>query len=420
MIKKIMHNDYSISFLKRFITLLFGVTTTAYTVRMLGPELRGEQVYLLNFATLASLFFALGIQNSYGVLRKKNSENINRINNMYYNFITIQFIVIVIIIFFIFLYQKNLLYMIAMLLVPLNIYSGELCRIILFDDFKFYNIAYMLNSFIVWVLTIIVFVVFPKNLYAALSITAISYLYFIIIALYKNGIMPRPWELNKQCVKEFITLGFFPMLIDILNIMNYSFDTIMMKHLNISFSEIGLYSVGTTIAGYLWLFPDILKEISLTRSVKRNSIGSICFSLRLSNTVSFLMMVFVVFFGELIIKILFGENFLHSYIVTLWIILGVPSLGLFKILSPYYIVNGLSKFNFTILLISVLTNIILNLLTIPFYGIIGAAFSSSISYLVCGLVILKDFTQREKISVKEVLFMKHMDTKAILNFILKN
>lgn len=95
--------------------------------------------------------------------------------------------------------------------------------------------------------------------------------------------------------------------------------------------------------------------------------------------ISFPLLLLYLFFSEWIIKILFGPSYIFG-----WLALFVLALGRFvrQLLLPSgYIIRaiGRTKIVMAVSWVSAITNIILNVILIPYYGIVGAAIATTIS-----------------------------------------
>ncbi len=416
--RKLLNNDYSLSMIKKFTMMMLGLLTSSLTVRALGLNLRGQQTYILNIENMLMLFLGLGVHNSYLILRKKGYD-LFLLKQKYFNFCSALFLLYLIISVIAMFFFPEDLFPIVLMITSFNIFAGQLGNIYLIENFKGHALLYTLNTVFNLILIIIVFFLFPRNLTAVLATYVLCYLFIIIGCMFLMKIKPNPFFLDFRFIKKMLLLGFYPMLIGLLNVINYNFDTLMLKEMNVSYDQIALYSIGTTLAGYLWLFPDMFKNISFSRSAKGNAVESICFSLRVSNSITILLMLIILIFGKFIIFILYGGEFVPAYQVSLLILLGVPALGIYKIISPIYISDSHSQIVFFSLLVSVITNIILNFIFISYYSIIGAAVASLISYSICGLYILFDFKQRYQLQYRDLFILHKADIKQISHFIFK-
>lgn len=419
LLKKLLNNDYSISIIKKFIMIFLGLITSALTVRTLGLYLKGQQAYILNIENMLMLIFNFGVHNAYSVMRKQGYD-LQKLKRKYFDFCFMLFIIYLIISIVSFILFPNDLLPLVFILTTFNIYAGQLGNILMIEDFKAHSILYTLNTVFNLGIVFVVYVCFPKNLIAVLLTYLATSTFIIIGCMWKLEVFPKLTRGSIKFSKKLIVLGFYPMLIGLLNVMNYNFDTIMLKNMAVPYDLIGLYSIGTALAGYLWLLPDIFKDISFSRSAKGDSIDSVCFSLRLSNTITLLLMIVIVVFGKVIIYILYGLEYVPAYEVTIFILMGVPALGIFKIVSPVYIANSRSKYVFYVLLLSVISNIILNYLMIPYFSINGAAIASLISYGLCGIVILENFKHRYRKKMRDLFLVNLNDVRKIGKFIMND
>ncbi len=97
---------------------------------------------------------------------------------------------------------------------------------------------------------------------------------------------------------------------------NYKVDVILLKFLNINLIEIGLYTVGVSLAEYGWLIPDIFKDVMINKTAKKDDIDNMTFSLRISSTMMILVFAFIIVGGKHMLMILFGSAFIGAYSVT--------------------------------------------------------------------------------------------------------
>ena len=92
----------------------------------------------------------------------------------------------------------------------------------------------------------------------------------------------------------------------------------------------------------------------------------------------------------------------------------------FKMIAQYNVVNKKQIINVIMLSVSVLVNIVLNILLIPKYGIIGAAIASIIGYFICAIVFVVYFSKVSSIPIREIVFLTKDDLTLIKNVVNKN
>ena len=209
------------------------------------------------------------------------------------------------------------------------------------------------------------------------------------------------------------------MLSGLLIIANYKIDIIMLNYMNVSYYEIGLYATGLALAEYIWLIPEIFKDVIQKRSATENAVESINFSTRISTTIIIIIFIGILLFGKPAIGILFGRDYIDAFEVTIILFIGVYSMIYYKIIGTLFIADSKSKQYFLILLAGSVINIIVNLGLIPKLKIIGAATASVISYSLIGILFLMLYKKYYNVKIKDVLFIKKHDIEKIKSFIKK-
>ena len=79
---------------------------------------------------------------------------------------------------------------------------------------------------------------------------------------------------------------------------------------------------------------------------------------------------------------------------------------IYKLIHPIYIANGKTKTVVILLTIAVFINIIGDVVLIPEFKGMGAAVSSVISYMICGVIFFVKFKVDYSVSLKEMLRKK--------------
>lgn len=200
--------------------------------------------------------------------------------------------------------------------------------------------------------------------------------------------------------------------------MNYRVDVLLLERLS-AYYLVGLYSTGVNLAEMAWLFPDVFKEILFHKTANTDATESIKFSMRFSNTIIVCFIIAIALLGKILIRVFFGVDYIESYSVTILVFLGIPGMGIFKVLNPLYQALGEWRFYVGALLTGVIANLALDLALIPLINMYGAAIASVISYSLCGGILLKDFCKKYNCSIKEVCFLNKNDVQMGIQFLKK-
>jgi len=393
MLNKIIYNQYFNSLISKFTVAFFGILNSILISRSLGPALKGEYAYILNIANLAVVILNLGIYQSYPYYKRQAKQpNIlaQYVNNIFFQFICYLFIAIILS----FLIMQKV-WIVVFTLIPIMVLSRQLSFIALVENISLRNIINIIDQFFYTCILLTVYICLPRNInvvIAALYIKEITAVLLIMI-LFKFRI--NLLKVDYKLMGQTIVFGIYPMLTMLLTTLNYQVDVLILKSYVI-FEQIGYYTIGVGLANQAWIIPDAFKDVLFAKTAKDDAKRDVRFSLKVNVLISFAIFCIILLFGEVIIRILYGAEFVHAYPVTIIIFAGTISMVIFKLLVPIYNAKGKQRISFIILLISALTNILLNIILIPQYGINGAAFASVISYTICGIAFLVGYIKMQK------------------------
>ena len=208
--------------------------------------------------------------------------------------------------------------------------------------------------------------------------------------------------------------GFFPMLSALLSTLNYRVDILMLGNY-VADAAIGVYSVGVLLAERVWLIPDAMKGVMVSKIAKGKDANETAYVIRICNTVCLIVCIGIAVVGKPFLSFVFGPEYDGAYEITLVLLAGVFSLIYYKLIAAYNAAMGKQFVSFCLLGISVLCNVIANLYLIPAIGIYGAGFASVLSYTICALMFIVYFCHETKIPLKKMLFMDVADSKKIIN-----
>jgi len=258
-----------------------------------------------------------------------------------------------------------------------------------FQDMKLYSLMYLLeNSFLLALL--IGFFAFKKDVFAASYAYIAAYLLVLIIflpaVLKLIGFFRHKTLLKKELSQKLLRFGIPLMISSIGGIIIVYTDTLVLTFFR-SMEEVGIYNVVVPTAMILQFFATSIATVifpmvaELWAKKKQDYLGS---GLKMIYTYSFMIMIPAVFiafsFSKTILRLMFGENYIGGAVTMQILLVGIIFLGLHSITST--ILNGIGKpvISTRILLEGALINLALNLLLIPFLGMIGAAITSLIAY----------------------------------------
>lgn len=187
-------------------------------------------------------------------------------------------------------------------------------------------------------------------------------------------------------------------------------DKLMIKHM-LDKSEVGFYSVGTTVSG-MWVFilaaiidsmyPTILGLYGKSKEAfdkKNKQLYAIVFWFSVIVSLGFTI------FGDLIVSILYGKAYAPA-VAPLKIITWYTAFSYLGVARRAWLVsNDKQKHLKKIYAFAAVFNVVLNYILIPHYGASGAALASLITQVMTSLVIpycLKDLRENAKLMMEAI------------------
>ncbi|MBQ4584457.1 MAG: flippase [Bacilli bacterium] len=176
-------------------------------------------------------------------------------------------------------------------------------------------------------------------------------------------------------------------------------DKIMIGSMINDISAVGYYSVATTIVS-LWSFlptavnhsfqPVILEAKNKNENDYQNKMKQL-YSIIIWLSIAYT--IFILIFGRLLIIILYGKEYLAGLSALKICIFGVTFSFIGVVREFWLICENKQKYAKWFALIGVVTNIVINAILIPYFGINGAAIATALTQFMTGIIaslIFKD------------------------------
>ncbi len=420
LVKSFYNNDYIFSVFAKAMGVVLGIVVGSMTARFFGAELKGIMAVVQNDVTLYAVFLGLGVYQAYPFFRKKEpdifGEYVNNISTMFAIYEVLAVAVAVV------LWQLDLAkYLrLAILLMPIEVYVKQLNYIVLVESPRRRNISSLVISASEIVLLVFLWIFVEPSEFTVLAYfvsTVIANLILSFINLRFNPLRIRP---QVRRIPSFVRFGFVPMLVYLCMTVNYKIDIQMLKRFdNVSYADIGIYSTGVALANKIWMIPDAIKDILLSRLIKGKREDEVAKVLRINLFFCLVAIIGLILIGKPAVALLYGPEFAQSYYVMLLMLVGVFGMIFYKMIYSYNISQGRRWINLLFLGGAALINIVGNLFTIPLYGIWGAGIVSVTAYVVCGICFLVYFHRVSNISYPKLLFIQKEDIAQVKAFLKK-
>lgn len=395
--KKFINHFFSTSAIK-LISIIIAFTQGIIIARYLLPEGRGIIAIYLAVINMLLPLSELGIKQSSSFFLSKMNYRIEKIVNTQTITLVISSILTIILLFLIYTFRgldNPIILLFIFLAIPLRIYisfttayglsNREINKIntiqfiLIIIDFIFVSIFFILLSLKVEYYFLSYFL---SSLFAAI------YTFFWLKNKYKITFKLNFSEYKKGSItilKKGITYALPLFVIGL----NYSLDLLILDFY-VKKDLIGIYAIGVSLAVLIWQLPTILNLLIFSYSVSTKDEKQFSFNLWNKSKLLMLTLIPITIILTIILKyiipIIYGEAFINSYQVILYLMPGVYFMIAFKLLNGDLAARGYPQIALYIFSVGIILNILLNILLIPIYSINGAAIASTISYIFCSLV----------------------------------
>jgi O-antigen/teichoic acid export membrane protein len=386
----------TVTFISGVLNLLLGIGASVILARILGPKGRGIYALSTLLPSLIVTFGNLGIGPAtvYYVARGEFRRQEILGNNVLLS-LGIGGLGVLVGVFVVLFFHETVFpgvssdyLLLALALVPVEFFFSYVNNMLLgaqrIEEFNYVQIAQsglFLGAIALALLGLKAGVTgaILAGLFTRVIVNAIVFRFALRIA---GGIDLKP---NTFYMKRVTTYGIQAHLPNILGFLNYRADMFLVNWF-LGPAAVGLYSVGVGLVEKLWmvsfaastvLFPRVAAE---TEEQKRKEFTPLVARTVLWMTA--LASLILAFLSKWIVLLLYSEAFLPAADTLRALLIGITTLSAGRVLSNDIAGRGFPGLNIYTGLAAVTTNVVLNLLWIPRYGIVGAAWASTASYTV--------------------------------------
>lgn len=276
---------------------------------------------------------------------------------------------------------------------------------LLFETFTVINLWYQhklkskytaivtLIAYVIMTIYRVILVLLKKNViwFAISHCVSSLVIAILLIILYKKHNGPKfSFSLSKS--KELLSQSYHFILASLMVAVYAQTDKIMIGSMIDDISAVGLYTVSTTIVS-LWSFlpSTIISSFQpVILEYKKTSTERYNFKLKQLYSIiiwlSLLYTLFIFVFGKYIILILYGSDYLGGLAPLKIAIFSVTFSYIGCVRESWLVFEGKQKYAKWFSLIGALSNIVLNVILIPSYGIVGAAIATAIAQISTAII----------------------------------
>jgi len=194
--------------------------------------------------------------------------------------------------------------------------------------------------------------------------------------------------------------------------LNYRIDILLLEKLRDA-SEVGIYSIGASIAEQLWQLPLAVGIVVFSRTANEEERAVMTertgVLVRMSFLLSVILAALMFFLVPYLIPLIFGDEYIPSIRIIQLILPGIIMVVMFRILSGHLAGLGRPEITLYVFLPALVLNVLLNFLWIPAYGGAGAAMATNVSYTAGSVGYLIAYSRILKVPVKDILIVRKSD-----------
>jgi len=401
-------------FIERILRIGITFFVSIFVVRYLGPKDFGLYSYVISFSWLFASFSSLGLESISTREIVKHPELRDQINGT---------------VFFLRLASGIIAFVLIAVTLKLTHEETNTSILILIFSASFifqaftsieyyfrgivqakYNAYALLASVVISSALKVIFILQKATLiyFVIASLVEFAVLAVGLIIVYRyNKLSVFNWRYSKILATSLIKDS-WPLALSSVVVMIYMrFDQVMIRNM-MSDEAVGYYSAAVRICEAWYFIPVTLCNAIFPAIVNAKSVSIEVYNSRMQKLYDLLtwlaigIAVPVTIFSSQIIQVLFGNEFIEAApVLTIYIWAGVAVfLGVAS--SQYLINENLTKLSFYRSFIGMLLNVVLNFILIPYYGIVGSAVATLISY---SLIILT-LSFHEKFTIQFRMMMK--------------
>lgn len=411
------------TFSTQMASIVVGVISSIFIARVLGPSGNGAYSLIMLVPSIMATLgtFGIDVSNLYFVGKRKYP-----LTNIASNSLTISMAIGIPLFLSFMLYvhyispgflrgadYKSLV--LASAMVPFSILISFFNMIFLGEQYVFpYNLSNLFQAGARLLLLVLFLFVLRGGVMGAVLAWSGSVIVSLAISLvYVRKITIIRCSFDFPLFRDSMKFGVQAYLGSIVSFLVYRADMLMISYY-LGIVAVGYYAVAVYLAESLWYFPSVVGSMILSRTPRAAARDANEFTAMVCRNTLFLVFILSALmstFGNSIIKLLYGPAFIYA-LQPLWLLLpGNVVLSINKVLSNELSGRGMPIVGAIAGIISLVLNILINIIVIPKWGINGAAFASTISYCAAAITVLYFFVKVSHNRLIDIIVIKFSDLR---------
>lgn len=397
-------------FFGRIGSMIITLIATSYMARNLGPTNYGQLSYAVSYVGLFAFISSLGVEQ---ILYRDLIKFPEKRNEYMGSAITIRFLAsilaIVVCVTSAYIWSSKDVSLFLIFIVSLTYVLGTL-QLSSYEfqaeaKAKLPSILSLIIIFILNILKIGVIVFGEGIIYLAFVILVEPFLYsvgLLYLRIKEYGTI-KYWRFDYEIAKSILKDSFPLIFASAFFALYARVDQIMIKHM-LNTESVGLYDSAVRISELGYFVPNIIVVALFPALVNSKKISFNLYTLRAKKLlfmlllISFIIALVTALLSKYLVLIIFGAGFIGAVLVLKVYVWSNIGAALNLLIHQLLVVENLTKIVTVSIFAGMVSNVALNFILIPKYGMLGAATASLISYFMPTVSLLFFKSSRKMLS----------------------
>lgn len=383
------------------ITMVASFIANWYLARFLGPDLRGQYVYLFTVNSVVWLLLDLGVSKSLMYSLQRDKANPSGLYSLSLVFFVIS-LVLSVLIFQLFggrilgqnAYHPLVILALSVYIAVYQLHNRQKVMSIGMNRIGDYSLLLVLPTVVFMLLILPLFWLFPASfrmqssyfLYVAVMISITAFFHFRIRKAINFKFI---WDF--PLVKRSYSLGFKAFFSEYMAILMTRADVLILKQLG-TFAQLGVYTLAINFIDIINVTSNMIGVVLLNKFAALNDDMQ---SLQILRKIFIVMVIFnlvcisgMLILGSFVINLMYGSAYSDAYHVFIYLVPAIFGLTLGSLFNTFLWSKGFPIFTIIAPAVSTLMKVALSYILIPIMGSYGAALSSSLVYPFWFIILL--------------------------------
>lgn len=397
------------TFISRFLILILSFGLVIFSTNMWGSEGKGTISIVIANVALVSFFSSIfsGSSTSY-FARKFKVEQV-----LVYSYLW-SFIVgtAVPLIFSFAAIQNEFLYYLIAISVFSSLLSTNISLFIGTQNIRFFNIYTVLQQLVhVLFIAILIYIVKLKDVsvYFLAQIFCLAFLFMTSLILILKKCKFSEFSFSKSVFINMFEYGWKTQLSAFIQFLNYRLSFYFLEYFE-GIAAVGIFSIGITFSEAIWtitrsiavvLYSDVVNSES-----KEESIVKTKSSLKLSFTLMLIFVLGILIIPGFIYTQIFGNEFSETKQIMLLLAPGILAIAVSDMIGYYF--SGIKDLKILNIksIVGLLITVGFSFFAIPKWGIWGACFVTTSSYVISAAILFWKFYQSTEFKIRDYIISK--------------